>query len=53
MAMDIGCWLPVQVKKRCALQKPLVECQPSPSPVFLKIGRDEEFDIHVGPGSRR
>jgi CheY-like chemotaxis protein len=31
----------------------LVECQPSPSPVFLKISNDEEFYIRVGPGSRR
>ena len=31
----------------------LVECQPSPSPVFLKFGKDEEFYIRVGPGSRR
>ena len=31
----------------------LVECQPSPSPVFLKISKEEEFYIRVGPGSRR
>ncbi len=31
----------------------LIECQPSPSPVFLKIGKDEDFYIRVGPGSRR
>ena len=31
----------------------LVECQPSPSPVFLKFGKEEEFYIRVGPGSRR
>ena len=31
----------------------LIECQPSPSPVFLKISQDEEFYIRVGPGSRR
>jgi len=31
----------------------LIECQPSPSPVFLKINKDEEFYIRVGPGSRR
>ena len=31
----------------------MVECQPSPSPVFLKMGNDEDFYIRVGPGSRR
>ena len=31
----------------------LIECQPSPSPVFLKINKEEEFYIRVGPGSRR
>jgi len=31
----------------------LVECQPSPTPVFLKISKEEEFYIRVGPGSRR
>ncbi len=31
----------------------MVECQPSPSPVFLKIGKQEDFFIRVGPGSRQ
>jgi len=31
----------------------LVQCQPSPSPVFLKTGKDEEFYVRVGPGNRR
>jgi predicted HTH transcriptional regulator len=31
----------------------LIECQPSPSPVFLKLSNEEEFYIRVGPGSRR
>ena len=31
----------------------LIECRPAPSPVFLKINKDEEFYIRVGPGSRR
>jgi predicted HTH transcriptional regulator len=31
----------------------LVECQPSPSAVFLKIGKEEGFYVRVGPGSRR
>jgi DNA-binding response OmpR family regulator len=31
----------------------LIECQPSPSPVFLRISKEEEFYIRVGPGSRR
>jgi predicted HTH transcriptional regulator len=31
----------------------LIECQPSPSPVFLKVSKEEEFYIRVGPGSRR
>ena len=31
----------------------IVECQPSPSPVFLKIGNDEDFYIRIGPGSRK
>jgi len=30
-----------------------IECHPSPSPVFLKISKEEEFYIRVGPGSRR
>ena len=30
----------------------LVECQPSQSPVFLKIDKEEEFYIRIGPGSR-
>jgi DNA-binding response OmpR family regulator len=40
--------VPVESKKVL-----LVECQPSPSPVFLKISKEEEFYIRVGPGSRR
>jgi DNA-binding response OmpR family regulator len=31
----------------------LIECHPSPSPVFLKFSKEEEFYIRVGPGSRR
>jgi CheY-like chemotaxis protein len=31
----------------------LVRCQPSPSPVFLKIGKEEDFYVRVGPGNRR
>ena len=31
----------------------LIECQPSPAAVFLKIGKEEEFYVRVGPGSRR
>ena len=31
----------------------LLECQPSPSAAFLKIGKEEEFYVRVGPGSRR
>ena len=31
----------------------LIECRPCPSPVFLKISKEEEFYIRVGPGSRR
>ena len=31
----------------------LIQCQPSPSPVFLNIGKDEDFYIRVGPGNRR
>jgi len=30
-----------------------IECQPSPSPIFLKISKEEEFYIRIGPGSRR
>jgi CheY-like chemotaxis protein len=30
-----------------------IECQPSPAPVFLRMGNDEEFYVRVGPGSRR
>lgn len=31
----------------------VVHCKPSPQPVFLKMGREEEFFIRVGPGSRK
>ena len=31
----------------------LIECQPSPSAAFLRIGKNEEFYVRVGPGSRR
>jgi CheY-like chemotaxis protein len=31
----------------------LIQCQPSPSPVFLKSGKDEDFYVRVGPGNRR
>jgi DNA-binding response OmpR family regulator len=31
----------------------LSECQPSPSAVFLTIGKEEGFYVRVGPGSRR
>ena len=31
----------------------LIQCQPSPSPVFLNVGKDEDFYIRVGPGNRR
>ena len=31
----------------------LIECQPSPSAAFLKIGKNEEFFVRVGPGSRQ
>ena len=31
----------------------LVQCQPSPSPVFLKSGKDEDFYVRIGPGNRR
>jgi DNA-binding response OmpR family regulator len=31
----------------------LIECQPSPSAAFLKIGKEEDFFVRVGPGSRK
>ena len=31
----------------------LIECQPSPSPAFLKMGKDEDFYVRIGPGNRR
>jgi len=31
----------------------VVTCRPSNQPVFLKMGRDEEFFIRIGPGSRK
>jgi DNA-binding response OmpR family regulator len=31
----------------------LIECQPYPSAAFLKIGKNEDFYVRVGPGSRR
>ena len=40
--------IPVEGKKML-----LIECQPSPSAAFLKIGKNEDFYVRVGPGSRR
>ena len=40
--------VPVDMKKVL-----LLECQPSPSAAFLKMGKEEEFYVRVGPGSRR
>lgn len=31
----------------------VVHCRPSPQPVFLKMGREEEFFVRIGPGSRK
>jgi DNA-binding response OmpR family regulator len=31
----------------------MIECQPSPSPVFLRMGNEEDFYIRTGPGSRQ
>lgn len=31
----------------------VVHCRPSSQPVFLKMGKEEEFFIRVGPGSRK
>jgi CheY-like chemotaxis protein len=31
----------------------LIECRPSPSPVFLKIGKNEDFYVRIGPGNRK
>ena len=31
----------------------LIECQPYPSAAFLKIGKNEDFYVRIGPGSRR
>jgi DNA-binding response OmpR family regulator len=30
-----------------------IRCSPSPQPVFLRMGREEEFFIRIGPGSRK
>jgi hypothetical protein len=40
--------IPVEDKKVL-----LIECQPYPSAAFLKIGKNEEFYLRIGPGSRR
>jgi DNA-binding response OmpR family regulator len=40
--------IPVEEKKVL-----LIECQPSPSAAFLRIGKNEDFYVRVGPGSRR
>jgi DNA-binding response OmpR family regulator len=40
--------VPVQDKKVL-----LIECQPYPSAAFLKIGKNEDFYVRIGPGSRR
>jgi CheY-like chemotaxis protein len=31
----------------------VVHCRPSSQPVFLKMGKEEEFFVRVGPGSRK
>jgi hypothetical protein len=31
----------------------LIECQPSSSAAFLKMRKDEDFYVRVGPGTRR
>jgi DNA-binding response OmpR family regulator len=31
----------------------LIECQPYPSAAFLRIGKNEDFYVRIGPGSRR
>lgn len=31
----------------------VINCRPSPQPVFLKMGREEEFFVRIGPGSRK
>ena len=31
----------------------VVQCRPSSQPVFLKMGKEEEFFVRVGPGSRK
>jgi CheY-like chemotaxis protein len=31
----------------------VIHCKPSPQPVFLKMGREEDFFIRIGPGSRK
>jgi DNA-binding response OmpR family regulator len=31
----------------------VVHCRPSPQPVFLKMGKEEEFFVRIGPGSRK
>ena len=31
----------------------LIECRPSPAPVFLKFGKDEHFYVRIGPGNRK
>ena len=40
--------IPVEDKKVL-----LIECQPYPSAAFLKIGKNEDFYVRIGPGSRR
>ena len=31
----------------------VIQCRPSSQPVFLKMGKEEEFFIRIGPGSRK
>ncbi len=31
----------------------VIHCRPSSQPVFLKMGKEEEFFVRVGPGSRK
>ncbi|MBL0713465.1 MAG: response regulator [Desulfosarcina sp.] len=31
----------------------VIQCRPSSQPVFLKMGKEEEFFVRVGPGSRK
>ena len=53
IGLEHACFIRYQLVPVDKMKVLLIECQPSPSPVFLKSSKDEDFYIRIGPGSRR